>query len=94
MLPHADQATVEGAGHLAASTHPHEVPQLLVQHLRRHPRQGLVIGAELSGGILREDIPLVHRVEEMLSRRQDAPIHVGSTCHGSTEVGVTLRSCW
>lgn len=40
LLPHADQATVEGAGHLAASTHPYEVAQLLVQHFRRHPRHG------------------------------------------------------
>ncbi len=38
LLPHADEATVEGAGHLVASTHPSELAALLLEHLRRHPR--------------------------------------------------------
>ena len=38
LLPNAVAATVEGAGHLVASTHPAELASLLVEHFRRHPR--------------------------------------------------------
>jgi pimeloyl-ACP methyl ester carboxylesterase len=37
LLPHADEATVEGAGHLLASTHPEQLAGLLVDHFRRRP---------------------------------------------------------
>ena len=38
LLPHPEEATVEGAGHLVASTHPAELAALLLDHFRRHPR--------------------------------------------------------
>jgi pimeloyl-ACP methyl ester carboxylesterase len=37
LLPGADDATVEGAGHLLASTHPSDTAQILVDFLHRHP---------------------------------------------------------
>lgn len=37
LLPQAEDSTVEGAGHLLASTHPQDVARLLVDFLRRHP---------------------------------------------------------
>lgn len=42
LLPRADDATVEGAGHLLASTHPAEVVAPLLEHFRRHPRSLVV----------------------------------------------------
>jgi pimeloyl-ACP methyl ester carboxylesterase len=41
LFPHADQATVEGADHQVAATHPDDVAQLLVEQFCRHPRRGL-----------------------------------------------------
>ncbi len=41
LLPHADEAMVEGAGHLVATTHPSELAQLMLQHFRRHPTDQL-----------------------------------------------------
>ncbi len=40
LIPQADEATVDGAGHLVASTHPAEVATLLLEHLRRPTRGG------------------------------------------------------
>jgi pimeloyl-ACP methyl ester carboxylesterase len=40
LLPDAEQATVQGAGHFLASTHPAELAALLLAHFRRHPRPG------------------------------------------------------
>lgn len=37
LLPQAEDATVDGAGHLLATTHPAEVARLLLDFLRRHP---------------------------------------------------------
>ncbi|MGZ6781042.1 MAG: alpha/beta fold hydrolase [Nocardioidaceae bacterium] len=38
LLPGAEDTTVEGAGHLLASTHPADTATLLIDFLRRHPR--------------------------------------------------------
>ena len=40
LLPRAEDATVEGAGHLLATTHPAETARLLVDFLDRNPRSG------------------------------------------------------
>ena len=37
LLPQAEDATVQGAGHLLALTHPVDTAQLVVDFLRRHP---------------------------------------------------------
>jgi len=37
LLPQAEDATVGGAGHLPASTHPGETVTLVTDFLRRHP---------------------------------------------------------
>lgn len=42
LLPHAEDSTVKGAGHLLASTHVDDVARLLIDFLRRHPRSGIV----------------------------------------------------
>jgi pimeloyl-ACP methyl ester carboxylesterase len=41
-LPHAEDTTVKGAGHLLASTHAADVARLLIDFLRRYPRSGIV----------------------------------------------------
>jgi pimeloyl-ACP methyl ester carboxylesterase len=41
LLTHADQATVEGADHLVATTHCAELAALVLEHVRRHPRPQL-----------------------------------------------------
>ncbi len=38
LLPHAEDTTIQGAGHLLAATHPTETAGLVVDFLRRHPR--------------------------------------------------------
>jgi pimeloyl-ACP methyl ester carboxylesterase len=42
LLPHAEETTVKGAGHLLASTHPSDAARLMVDFLRRHTRSGPV----------------------------------------------------
>lgn len=41
ILPQAEDATVQGAGHLLALTHPLDTARLVVDFLRRHPRLGV-----------------------------------------------------
>lgn len=43
LLPHVEDATVKGAGHLPASTHPSKVATLLIDFLRRHPGPGVTV---------------------------------------------------
>ena len=40
LLPHAEDTTVQGAGHLLASTHPSDAATLLMDFLRRHSPAG------------------------------------------------------
>lgn len=40
LLPHAEDTTVHGGGHLLASTHPADAAQLVIDFLRRHPQPG------------------------------------------------------
>lgn len=41
LLPHAEDSTVQGAGHLLALTHPIDTAEFVVGFLRRHPRFGI-----------------------------------------------------
>lgn len=38
LLPHADEAAIPGAGHLLTTTHTSQAAEVLLAHLRRHPR--------------------------------------------------------